>query len=62
METNTVIHKITKDYKVIEYQVKKEGKVTDVYFKVSFMDDNEFQERFSSLQDAIDYINNLTFK
>ena len=62
MIQNTVTHKITEEYKVIEYRVSKQDGINDVYFKVSFMDDNEFQERFNSLQEAIEYINNLTFK
>lgn len=62
MKTKKVIHKITQDYNVIEYQQTDNGNVTDMYFRVSYHEDNEYDVTFATLDDAIDYINNLTFK
>ena len=62
METKKVIHKITEDYNVIEYQRTDNGNVNDVYFKVSYHEDNEYDVAFATLDEAIDYINDLTFK
>lgn len=62
MQTKKVFHKITKDYNVVEYQQSVNDKVVDVYFKVSYLEDNEYDVSFATLQEAIDYINDLTFK
>ena len=62
MQTKKVTHKITEDYNVIEYQRTDNGNVNDVYFRVSYHEDNEYDVTFATLQEAIDYINNLTFK
>ncbi len=62
MHTETVIHKISKEYRVIEYQVIDNDEIVEVYFKVSYLDENEFEGTFDELSKAISYINNLTFK
>lgn len=62
MQTKKVIHKVTEVYNVIEYQRTDNGNVNDVYFKVSYLEDNEYDVTFATLQEAIDYINDLTFK
>jgi hypothetical protein len=61
MHTKTVIHEITEIYRVIEYQVIDNDETVNVFFKVSYLDD-EFEDKFDKLSEAIAYINNLTFK
>ena len=46
MHTETVIHKISKEYRVIEYQVIDNNEIVEVYFKVSYLDENEFEGTF----------------
>ncbi len=61
MHTKTVIHEITEIYRVIEYQVIDNDETVNVFFKVSYLND-EFEDKFDKLSEAIAYINNLTFK
>ena len=61
MQTRTVVHKISEHYKVVEYQVTKDGKIVEVYYKVRDSFDNEYGDRFDELPDAISYIKNITF-
>lgn len=62
MHTRTVIHKISDRYKVIEHQRIDNGKIVEVFFKVSDFDDNEYGGKYNDLSEAISYINNITFK
>ncbi len=62
MPTNSVIHKISENYWVIEHQFIDKDENSEVFYKVSDTDNNEFGGKFYKLSEAISYINNLTFK
>ena len=63
MQISKIIHNISEKYRVIEYKIMGDGnKVSEVYYKVCYLDDDEYNEKFTELSDAISYINNLTFR
>ena len=61
MSTRTVVHNISEQYKVVEYQVTDHGKIVETYYKVRDRFDYEYEGRFDELSDAIAYIRDITF-
>ena len=61
MYTRTVIHKISERYQIIEHQLIDNGKIVEVFFKVSDYDNNEYGGKYDELSEAISYIKDITF-
>jgi len=61
LHTKTVI-RISEKYQVIEYRLIDNDEIVEVFFKASDSENNELEEKFDEISEAISYINNLTFK